>query len=81
MKIAISFLLLGLLVGLVGPYLLDRMIVIVSGTDITLPGFSVSTSPQTSFSVDVPTVFRAVGIVFVVFAIVWFAIVRRRHVR
>ena len=76
MKIAVLFLLLGLVIGFVVPNYLRE---IFAGAEITLPRFFGSKPPPISFSVDVPVVLRVVGIILIVFAIVRFIQVRGGH--
>ena len=75
MKTAFLLLVLGLIVGLVVPYFVRD---IFSGAGVQLPQFWFSKSPSRSFSFSIPTVFRVVGIVLVLLAIIRFILVRSR---
>lgn len=73
MKIVLILLMMGLIVGLVVPYLLRD---IVSGAGIQLPRFIWSKSPPRTFQFSVPVVCRIAGITLVLLAALRFIIVR-----
>jgi len=73
MKAAFLLLILGLVVGFVVPYFLRD---IFSGAGIVLPQFWFSKSPPRSFSLNIPMIFRVVGIILVLLAIIRFILVR-----
>jgi hypothetical protein len=74
MKIVLILLMIGLIVGLVVPYLLRD---IVSGTGIQLPQFIWSKSPPRIFPVSVAVVCRIAGMAFALLAVLRFIIVWR----
>jgi hypothetical protein len=71
MKTAFLLLILGLVVGFVVPYFLRD---IFSGAGVQLPQLWFSSPP--TFSLNVPMIFRVVGIVLVLLAIIRFILVR-----
>jgi len=77
MKTAFLLLVLGLVVGLLVPYFVRD---IFSGAGVQLPQFWFSKSPPRSFSFSIPMVFRVVGIVLVLLAIIRFILVRGSRV-
>lgn len=72
MKIALILLMIGLIVGLVVPYLLRD---IVTGAGIQLPQFIWSKSPPRTFQFSVPLACRIAGIALVLLAVLRFVIV------
>jgi hypothetical protein len=77
MKTAITLLILGLVIGLVVPYYVRE---IFTGAGIQLRQFWFSKSPPRSFSFSIPMVFRVVGIILVLLAIIRFIFVRASRV-
>ena len=77
MKTAIILLILGLVIGLVVPYLVRD---IISGAGVQLPQLWFSKSPPRSFSFSVPVVLRVIGIILVLLAIIRFISVRGSRV-
>ena len=77
MKIALLLLILGLVMGLVVPYLVRD---IFTGAGVQLPQFWFSKSPPRSFSFNIPMVLRVVGIILVLLAIIRFILVRGSRV-
>lgn len=75
MKTALLLLILGLVMGLVLPYFAGE---IFSGAGVKLPQFWLSKSPPRSFSFSIPMVFRVVGAILVVLAIIRFILLRGR---
>ena len=73
MKIALTLLVVGLVLGLVVPYFIQDT---VSGAGIQLPSFPWSNTPPQSYSFSVPVVLRVIGAIFVTLAIVRFIWVR-----
>jgi len=73
MKTAILLLTLGLVMGFVVPYYLRQ---VISGAGIVLPQFWFSKSPPRSFSLNLPMIFRVVGVILVLLAINRFFFVR-----
>ena len=76
MKTAILLLVVGLILGLVVPYLIRD---IVSGAGIQLPQFFWSKTPPRSYSFSVPILLRVIGAIFVALAIIQFILVRSSH--
>ena len=77
MKTALILLILGLVMCLVVPYYVRE---IFTGAGVQLPQFWFSKSPPRSFSFSIPMVFRVVGIILVVLAIIRFILVRGSRV-
>ena len=73
MKTALILLILGLVMGLVVPYFVQD---IFTGAGVQLPQFWFSKSPPRSFSFSIPVVFRVIGIILVLLAILRFIYVR-----
>ena len=77
MKIVFLLLVLGLVMALVVPYFAGE---IFSGAGVKLPQFWFSKSPPRSFSFSIPMVFRVVGAILVLLAIIRFILVRGSRV-
>ena len=77
MKTALILLIFGLVMGLVVPYYVRE---IFTGAGIQLPQFWFSKSPPRSFSFSVPVVFRVIGIILVLLAIIRFILVQGSRV-
>jgi hypothetical protein len=77
MKTAITLLILGLVIGLAVPYFVQD---IITGAGVQLPQLWFSKSPQRSFSFSIPMVFRVIGIILVLLAIIRFILVRGSRV-
>jgi hypothetical protein len=77
MKTALTLLILGLVMGLVVPYFMQD---IFSGAEVQLPQLWFSKSPPHSFSFSIPMVFRVIGIILVLLAIIRFILVRGSRV-
>jgi hypothetical protein len=77
MKTAITLLILGLVIGLAVPYFVQN---IITGAGVQLPQLWFSKSPPRSFSFSIPMVFRVIGIILVLLAIIRFILVRGSRV-
>ena len=77
MKTAVLLLILGLIMGFVVPYFLRD---VFGGAGILLPQFWFSKSPPRSFNLNIPTIFKVVGVILVLLAIVRFFLVRGSRV-
>jgi hypothetical protein len=77
MKTALTLLILGLVMGLVVPYFVQD---IFTGAGVQLPQLWFSKSQPRSFSFSIPMVFRVVGIILVLLAIIRFIFVRASRV-